>query len=200
MKDKIHDLDKTGAIYYNNCKKHQDPKNDYVGETDRVTRERLYEHKIIDHKTAKRSASLNPPDADTGGCTASGGSTGSRRSKRTPTKKRINYEKVQKGKNQQLTEGNTEFSAHVASDTHEEEDMEWTVLGTEENWFKRGVKEAIAIRKIKPTLNKDDGRYHLSPMYNKLIRTSVAYKNPEMEKKAATTQQLNTEESGRPSC
>ncbi len=41
MKDKIHDLDKTGAIYYNNCKKHQDPKNDYVGETDRVTRERL---------------------------------------------------------------------------------------------------------------------------------------------------------------
>ncbi len=62
MKDQIHVLDKTGAVYYNNCKKHKEPKQDYVGETDRVWREREYEHGVIDHKTAKRSASLSYPE------------------------------------------------------------------------------------------------------------------------------------------
>ena len=58
----MHPLDKTGSVYYNYCKKHTNPKNDYVGETDRVNRERGYEHGIIDHKTAKRSASLDYGD------------------------------------------------------------------------------------------------------------------------------------------
>ena len=39
-----------------------------------------------------------------------------------------------------------------------------------------GVKEAVAIKKIKPTLNKDQGRYHLSSLYDNLIRSSVAMK------------------------
>ena len=51
MKDKVEDLDKTGAVYYNNCKKHQ--KKDYVGETDRVLRERLYTNIVSSH-TKKR--------------------------------------------------------------------------------------------------------------------------------------------------
>lgn len=36
MKDKIHPLDKTGAIYKTDCKKHPDA--DYIGETDRATK------------------------------------------------------------------------------------------------------------------------------------------------------------------
>jgi hypothetical protein len=158
MKDAVHPLDKTGAIYYNDCLKHQVPKkNDYVGETDRVNRERQYEHKVVDHKTAKRSASL-AHEEDVGTTTTT--TTAPRRSTRL------------------LTEGNTEFPAHVASDTHEKGDLRNTVLCTEENWYRRGVKEAIAIRKIKPTLNKDDGRHHLSHMYDELIRSSVKLKTP----------------------
>ena len=41
MKDKVEMLDRTGAVYYNVCKKtncNERPKNDYVGETDRVKR------------------------------------------------------------------------------------------------------------------------------------------------------------------
>ena len=57
---------------------------------------------------------------------------------------------MQQGTNQLLTEGNTEFSAHVASDVHTKKDLQYAVLCTEEDWFKRGVKEAIAIKKIKP--------------------------------------------------
>lgn len=171
MKDKIEVLDKTGAVYYNECIKNDcniDEKNDYVGETDRVVRERLYEHRVIDHKTAKQSASLktNAPAEE------EEPSTSTRKSKRT--QKRKDYKSIHEGSNQVLTEGNTEFSAHVATDTHEKTDLQYSILCTEQDWFKRGVKEAIAIRKLKPTLNKDDGRYHLPAIYNKFINNNVA--------------------------
>ena len=77
----------------------------------------------------------------------------------------------------------------MASDTHEKDDVEYKLLCTEENWFRRGVKEAIAIRKIKPTLNQDDGRYHLSAMYNKLIRSSDVMMLPSQGTQGATERQ-----------
>ena len=175
MKDKVHPLDRTGTVYYNDCKKHETPKNDYVGETDRVSRERQYEHRIIDHKTAKRAASLDYDDEKEENNKKTTTTT-TRRSTRNKTRK--DYKAIQEGTNQQLTEGSTEFSAHVASDTHEKSDLRTTILCTEDNWYRRGVKEAIAIRKIKPTLNKDDGRHHLSPIYDQLIRSSVTLKTP----------------------
>ena len=173
MKDEVHPLDKTGAVYYNDCLKHLDPKNDYVGETDRVNRERQYEHGIIDHKTSKRSASLSYEEQQTEPSTTT---TTNRRS--TRNKKKIDYKTMQTGSNQRLTEGNTEFSAHVASDIHDRKDLRTTVLCTDDNWYRRGIKEAIAIRKIKSTLNKDDGRHHLSRIYDGLIRSSVQLKTP----------------------
>ena len=75
-----------------------------------------------------------------------------------------------------LTAGSTEFSAHVASDSHEKSDLQYSVLCYDDNWYQRGVKEAIAINKLKPTLNQDEGRHHLSPIYSKLIRSSVVLK------------------------
>ena len=165
MKDRVHPLDKTGAVYYNNCTVHPDPKNDYVGETDRVTRERMYEHGIIDHKTAKRSASIIHDDEEKKQMER----TQTRASKRN--QKPIDYAAVHHGTNQQLSLGSTEFSAHVASDDHTKEDLESTLLCTEDNWYKRGIKEAVAIRKLKPSLNQDDGRYHLSSMYDRIIES-----------------------------
>ena len=52
---------------------------------------------------------------------------------------------------------------------HTKEDMEINILGYEQNWWKRGIKEAIHIRKHKPTLNKDQGRYNLGQIWTKLI-------------------------------
>ena len=55
--------------------------------------------------------------------------------------------------------------------------MEMNILGYEHNWHKRGMKEAIhIIRRIQPTLNEVKGRYHLSPLYNDLIRRNVGKK------------------------
>ena len=94
-----------------------------------------------------------------------------RRSARNRPRK--DYKAIQEGTNQLLSEGTTDFSAHVASETHEKSELRFSVLCTEENWFKRGVKEAVAIKKIQPTLNRDQGRHKLSPIYDQLIRNSV---------------------------
>ena len=176
MKDKVDVLDKTGAVYYTECIKkkcrEERPKDDYVGETERVTRERLYEHRVIDHKTSKTYASLKRSEEKDEGPARTAPNL--RRSARN--KPRKDYKAIQEGTNQLLNEGNTDFSAHVASDTHEKNELRFSVLCTEENWYKQGVKEAVAIRKIKPTLNKDQGRHKLSPIYDNLIRNSVAMK------------------------
>ena len=176
MKDHVDVLDRTGAVYYINCEKKEcrevRPKDDYTGETDRVTRERMYEHRVIDRKTAKEYASLKNPEKEPTPLDPAGGAI--RRSSRN--KQKVDYKAVQEMTNQQLTLGNTDFSAHVATDIHDKKDLKFTVLCTEENWFKRGVKEAIAIKLIKPSLNKDQGRYHLSSMYDSFIRSSVTMK------------------------
>ena len=105
MKDKVEDLDKTGVVYYNTCRKH--PESTYVGETERVLRERMYEHRIIDHKTSERAASINHPEDP---IEEPSTSRGTRRSTRNIRRK--DYKAMDSGSNQPLTAGNTEFSAH----------------------------------------------------------------------------------------
>ena len=85
-------------------------------------------------------------------------------------------------------EGGTEFSAHVASDIHDKSDLEFQVLCKDDDWFQRGVKEAVAIRKLKPTLNQDGGRFPLSPMYDKFIRTSLVMTTSRNGAEVATDQ------------
>ena len=171
MKDKIDILDRTGAVYHIECKKNEcrekREKDDYTGETDRVTRERLYEHRVLDHKTAKEYASLKKPEKKVPiPLNTAGGAI--RRSSRIREKQKVDYKEMHENANQQITLGNTDFSAHVATDIHEKKDLK-------QNWCKRGVKEAIPIKKINPTLNKDQGRYHLSSLYDEFIRTSVEF-------------------------
>ena len=114
---------------------------------------------VIDHNRATRSASLNEePKENEERRTRT-------RSRSTRERTRIDYRVMHEGTDQQLTVGNTEFSAHVASDTHTKSDLQYTVLCTDDNWYRRGIKEAIAIHKIQPTLNQDEGRHHLSPIY-----------------------------------
>ena len=38
------------------------------------------------------------------------------------------------------------------------------ILSVEHKWFERGVKEAIHIRALKPSLNRDGGQYNLPPI------------------------------------
>ena len=61
----------------------------------------------------------------------------------------------------------TAVSEHMALFDHDEGDIEVKILGFESDWKKRRVKEAIAISKIKPNLNDDDG-LKLSAIYESL--------------------------------
>ena len=126
MKDRIETLDKTGAVYYNTCRKH--PESTYVGETERVLRERMYEHRMIDHKTARRYASLSYNNEENKAEEENEGQQ-TRRSARI--KKKVDYKAIHSGSNQQLTIGNTEFSAHVASDQHNKDDLQYKVIGSD---------------------------------------------------------------------
>ena len=78
----------------------------------------------------------------------------------------------------------TEFSVHVSTDVHNKQDLQYKILYTENNWYKRGIKEAMAIRKLKPSLNKDGGRHHLSTIYDDVINNKVRTKQPEHGGKA----------------
>ena len=70
----------------------------------------------------------------------------------------------------------TKFSAHVYTEAHNKQDFQYSILCTEDNWYIRGIKEAIAIRKLKPSLNKGGGRYNLSTIYDDVIHNKVCYK------------------------
>ena len=44
------------------------------------------------------------------------------------------------------------------------------ILEVEPRWFERGVKEAIYIRTLCPSLNKDGGCHNLHPIWTNLLR------------------------------
>ena len=46
------------------------------------------------------------------------------------------------------------------------------ILDSEQDYFARGVKEAIYIRALQPSLNRDGGRFRLSAAFDSLLTTS----------------------------
>ena len=64
---------------------------------------------------------------------------------------------------------------------HPDHSVEWDhtdILMTESRWFERGVKEAIYIRALNPSLNQDGGRYNLPPVSDNIIQRRVAADRP----------------------
>ena len=71
------------------------------------------------------------------------------------------------GSNQLLYIDDTVVSEHMALNEHQEGDIEIKFLGLEPHWYKRTTKETIAIKRIKPKLNEDEGRY-IFPIFDSL--------------------------------
>ena len=159
MKEKVHPMDKVGAIYEVVCKKHND---DYTGETDRALKVRGYEHKIITHKDSEKCHSIKDQNKE-----ETEEPMTRRRSSRNI--KRRDYKAMDTGKDIIMSEGNTEVSRHMAKYNHDKEDVEIKAITYDTNWFTRGIREAIEIKRRKPTLNADEGRYYLNPIYDNIL-------------------------------
>ena len=73
-----------------------------------------------------------------------------------------------------LTEHKRKTSAvqeHMEDKGHHPEKVKVTVVDKDDRWFERGVKEAVYIRARSPSLNRDQGRHTLPPIYNSLIKS-----------------------------
>ena len=64
---------------------------------------------------------------------------------------------------------NSMVSQHIHGSKHSIDWKESKVIDREDNWFNRGVREAIHIYTSGPSLNRDSGRHDLSPVYFKLL-------------------------------
>jgi hypothetical protein len=66
---------------------------------------------------------------------------------------------------------NSAVFEHIRDSGHTVDTKDVQVLDSESDWFRRGVREAIWIRKERPTLNKGGGaRFKLPRIYDELIR------------------------------
>ena len=59
------------------------------------------------------------------------------------------------------------MSEHMATLEHDADDIEIRLLGFEQDWRRRIIKETIAINKLKPNLNGTDG-FHISAIFDPL--------------------------------
>jgi hypothetical protein len=48
-----------------------------------------------------------------------------------------------------------------------------TFLKNDANWHVRGIKEAVYVCSLQPTLNRDGGRHELPHLYNDLLKTHI---------------------------
>ena len=80
----------------------------------------------------------------------------------------------------------SEVAKHIHTDQpeHTVELDNTEILTTEPRWFERGVKEAIYIRALNPSLNRDGGRYNLPPVLDNIIKKRVKAERP--RRKGAT--------------
>ena len=62
---------------------------------------------------------------------------------------------------------------HVGSPGHQVDFKDAKVLDREPRWFERGVREAIYIRAQQPTLNRNQGRFLLPTVWNRIVFSHV---------------------------
>ena len=80
--------------------------------------------------------------------------------------------KARFGEHRRPSSTTSEVSKHIHTDSPDFTIMleNMKILEVEHKWFERGVKEAIHIRALKPSLNRDGGRYNLPPIWNNIIQ------------------------------
>ena len=76
---------------------------------------------------------------------------------------------------------------HAANSTHSIDYEGVVVKAREEDWFKRGVKEAIHIKRKASDLNKDKGRHQLPSVYDSIISSDQSTTSDQMTQSPANS-------------
>ena len=76
---------------------------------------------------------------------------------------------------------------------HKPGDVSVKIIRKENDKFKRGVREAINIKKHKPTLNKDlQDRFYLQPIYDNIIKPEDLKRNRNRNRRNICPGECNT--------
>ena len=67
---------------------------------------------------------------------------------------------------------------HAREFSHHFRKSDFKIIDSEENNFRRGVKESIYIRALNPSINEHPGRHLLPPNYDHLIKAQVKIPSP----------------------
>ena len=84
----------------------------------------------------------------------------------------------------QSTVHKSAITDHVVDNNHV---IDWEgaqIVGRECNKYKRWIKEAISIRKAGCTMNRDEGQYHLSHMFDDLLLEKKSIRRLETKKQS----------------
>ena len=73
----------------------------------------------------------------------------------------------------QSTVHKSAITDHVVENNHLMDWDEAMIVGRESDRYKRWIKEAIAIRKQGTTMNRDEGQYYLSHVFDDLLKKST---------------------------
>ena len=62
---------------------------------------------------------------------------------------------------------------HARDQNHHFRKSDFEVIGVEDDWFRRGIKESIHIRALNPSINENPGRHFLPPNYDLILEKNI---------------------------
>ena len=67
---------------------------------------------------------------------------------------------------------------HARENHHHFRKEDITILSSEQDWVKRGIKEALFIKTLKPSINIDPGRHALSSHFDSILQPLITAPPP----------------------
>ena len=81
---------------------------------------------------------------------------------------------------------------HAREHSHHFRKEDVSILTSENDWVKRGIKEAIYIKALTPSINIDPGRHNLSTHFDSILKATIAAPPPPRPHNAETEAIVNT--------
>ena len=81
---------------------------------------------------------------------------------------------------------------HARDEQHHFRKEDISILSREHDWIRRGIKEAIFIKSLSPSINIDPGRHSLSSHFDTILKGQIRAPPAPIPHNAATEVMINT--------